>query len=179
MTNIYKKGNIIKISVIGGSKINREIYNLAYEVGREIAKKGAVLICGGLTGAMEAACKGARKEGGLTIGILPTADENDANPYVDIKIPSGIGYARNMIVALSSHAVIAVDGSSGTLSEIAYALTFEKPVIGLKTWKISPGQSNTPPDIIRAETAEEAVNIGFKKAAEYINKITGTSIEIT
>lgn len=179
MINADRKESIIKISVIGGSKIDSEIYNLAYDVGREIAKKGAVLICGGLTGTMEAVCKGAREEGGLTIGILPTADENDANPYVDIKIPSGIGYARNMIVALSSHAVIAVDGSSGTLSEIAYALTFEKPVIGLKTWEIRPCHRKTLPDIIRAETAEEAVNIAFKKAGEYVNKITGTSIGMT
>jgi hypothetical protein len=163
-----KKGDLIKISVIGGSEVNNEIYNLAYEVGREIAKSGAVLICGGLGGTMEAVCKGAKKEGGLTIGILPTTNENDANKYVDIKIPSGIGYARNMIVVLSSHAVIAVDGSSGTLSEIAYALTFNKPVIGLKTWELHTYESRTLPDIIRARTAKEAVNLALKEAKAYL-----------
>jgi hypothetical protein len=163
-----KKGDLIKISVIGGSEANNEIYNLAYEVGREIAKSGAVLICGGLGGTMEAVCKGAKKEGGLTIGILPTTNENDANKYVDIKIPSGIGYARNMIVVLSSHAVIAIDGSSGTLSEIAYALTFNKPVIGLKTWELHTYESRTLPDIIRARTAKEAVNLALKEAKAYL-----------
>ncbi|MDD3818824.1 MAG: TIGR00725 family protein [Actinomycetota bacterium] len=160
--------NLIKISVIGGSDIDNEIYNLAYDVGREIAKSGAVLICGGLAGTMEAACKGAKKEGGLTIGILPTINENDANRYVDIKIPAGIGYARNMIVVLSSHAVIAVDGSSGTLSEIAYALTFKKPVIGLKTWELRPCHGNMLPDIIRVRTAKEAVNLALEEAKTYL-----------
>jgi hypothetical protein len=160
--------DLIKISVIGGSEADNEIYNLAYEVGREIAKSGALLICGGLGGTMEAVCKGAKKEGGLTIGILPTTNENDANKYVDIKIPSGIGYARNMIVVLSSHAVIAVDGSSGTLSEIAYALTFNKPVIALKTWELRPCEDKTLPDIIRASTAKEAVNLALKEARTYL-----------
>ncbi len=167
MININKKEDIIKISVIGGSKIDSEIYSLACEVGREIAKNGAVLICGGLTGTMEAACKGAKEEGGLTIGILPTVNENDANQYVDIKIPTGIGYARNVLVVLSSHAVIAIDGSSGTLSEIAYAMTFGKPVIGLKTWEVRPYYSGTIPDIIRVETAKEAVKLAVKEAKKY------------
>jgi len=95
-------------------------------------------------------------------------DENDANKYVDIKIPAGIGYARNMIVVLSSHAVIAVDGSTGTLSEIAYALTFNKPVIGLKTWELRPYQSNILPHIIRARTAKEAVNFALEEAKAYL-----------
>ena len=117
---------------------------------------------------MEAACKGAKKEGGLTIGILPTINENDANRYVDIKIPAGIGYARNMIVVLSSHAVIAVDGSSGTLSEIAYALTFNKPVIGLKTWELRPCQGSILPAIVRAQTAKEAVDLALEEAKTYL-----------
>ena len=87
---------ITKISVIGGSQVGSDIYDLAYDVGREIAKRGAILICGGLTGVMEAACRGAKKEGGLTIGILPSADESNANRYVDIKLPTGFGYARNI-----------------------------------------------------------------------------------
>jgi len=165
----YKiKKNTIKISVIGGSKVDSDIYNLAYEVGREIARNGAVLICGGLTGVMEAACRGARKEGGLTIGILPTMDENDANKYVDIRIPTGMGYARNIPIILSSHAVIAVNGSYGTLSEIAYSLTYNKPIIGLKTWEAKPYYSENTPFIIRADTAEEAVKKAIKEAVNYI-----------
>ncbi len=174
MIEYKKNGNIIKISVIGGSKVDSDIYNLAYKVGREIARNGAVLICGGLTGVMEASCKGAKKEGGLTIGILPSQDESEANKYVDIKIPTGIGYARNMPIILSSHAVIAIDGSFGTLSEIGYSLTYNKPIIGLKTWEAQPYYSENTPFILRAETAEEAVKIAIKEAKNYIRKTIKT-----
>ena len=170
MKNIKKKEDIIKISVIGGSQVDNEIYNLAYEVGREIARNGAVLVCGGLSGIMEASCKGAKEEGGLTVGILPTSNENDANKYVDIKIPTGMGYARNVPVILSSHAVIAVDGSYGTLSEIGYALTYCKPIIGLKTWEVKPYYSENTPFIISAKTAKEAVKLAIKEARDYIRK---------
>jgi len=170
MKNMKKKENIIKISVIGGSQVDSEIYNLAYEVGREIARNGAVLICGGLSGTMEASCKGAKEEGGLTIGILPTADENDANRYVDIKIPTGMGYARNVPIILSAHAVIAINGSYGTLSEIGYTLTFDKPIIALKTWEVRPYYSEDSRFIIKAKTAKEAVKIAIKEARDYIKK---------
>jgi len=170
MKKIKKKEDIIKISVIGGSQVDNEIYNLAYEVGREIARNGAVLVCGGLSGIMEASCKGAKEEGGLTVGILPTSNENDANKYVDIKIPTGMGYARNVPVILSSHAVIAVDGSYGTLSEIGYALTYCKPIIGLKTWEVKPYYSENTPFIISAKTAKEAVKLAIKEARDYIRK---------
>jgi len=170
MKDIKKKEDIIKISVIGGSQVDNEIYNLAYEVGREIARNGAVLVCGGLSGIMEASCKGAKEEGGLTVGILPTSNENDANKYVDIKIPTGMGYARNVPVILSSHAVIAVDGSYGTLSEIGYALTYCKPIIGLKTWEVKPYYSENTPFIISAKTAKEAVKLAIKEARDYIRK---------
>jgi len=177
MIKYKKKNNIIKISVIGGSKVDTDIYQLAYRVGREIARKGAVLICGGLTGTMEAACKGAKKEGGLTVGIIPTQDENDANKYVDIIIPTGMGYARNVPIVLSAHAVIAIDGSYGTLSEIGYSLTYEKPIIGLKTWDAQPYYSENTPFIIRAETAEEAVKIAIKEAKIYIKKTQSPVID--
>lgn len=162
--------NAIKISVIGGSKIGDEIYKLAYEVGREIAKNKAILICGGLTGTMEAACKGAKEEGGLTIGILPSDNENDANKYIDIKLPTGMGYARNVLVVLPSHAIIAINGSYGTLSEIGYALTYEKPVIALKTWKLQPYHNESSPSINRAKDPVEAVSIAIEKAKEYRKK---------
>ena len=172
MKKIKKKEELIKISVIGGSQVDNEMYDLAYEVGKEIARNGAVLICGGLSGTMEAACKGAREEGGLTVGILPTANEDDANKYVDIKIPTGMGYARNVPIILSAHAVIAIDGSCGTLSEIGYALTYNKPVIGLKTWEIRPYYSENTPFIIRVKTAKEAVKIAIKEAKNYIKNHT-------
>ncbi len=104
------------------------------------------------------------------MGILPTSNENDANKYVDIKIPTGMGYARNVPVILSSHAVIAVDGSCGTLSEIGYALTYCKPIIGLKTWEVRPYYSENTPFIISAKTAKEAVKIAIKEARDYIRK---------
>jgi uncharacterized protein (TIGR00725 family) len=148
-----------KIAVIGGSRIERksDIYDMAYEVGRHIAARGAALVCGGLSGVMEAACRGAREAGGLTIGILPSTDENTANDWVDIRIPTGLGYARNSLVVLSSHAVIAIDGAEGTLSEIGYALTFNKPLIGLNTWHIRPFEDTSSALIRYAETPQQAV----------------------
>jgi uncharacterized protein (TIGR00725 family) len=123
------------IAVIGNSKASAQEIKLAEEIGREIAKSGAVLVCGGLDGVMEAACRGAVSEGGLTVGILPGTDRHDANQYVKIPIVTGIGYARNIIVVKSSQAVIAVGGGYGTLTEIGYALKSGIPVIGLGTWK--------------------------------------------
>jgi uncharacterized protein (TIGR00725 family) len=152
-----------KIAVIGGSRIERksDIYDMAYEVGRHIAARGAALVCGGLSGVMEAACRGAREAGGLTIGILPSTDENTANDWVDIRIPTGLGYARNSLVVLSSHAVIAIDGAEGTLSEIGYALTFNKPLIGLNTWHIRPFEDTSSTLIRYADTPEEAVELAL------------------
>ena len=169
-----KLSDAIKISVIGGSRIDTAIYKLAYEVGKEIAKNSAILICGGLSGTMEAACKGAKEEDGLTIGILPSDNENDANKYIDIKIPTGLGYARNSLVVLSSHAVIAINGSYGTLSEIGYALTYEKPLVALRTWELKPYHTKNSPDIFHAKDAREAVWIAIEKAYEYKKKATSS-----
>ncbi len=125
------------IAVIGGSQLTEEEAKLAEAVGRELAKRSAILICGGLGGAMEAACKGAMSEKGITVGILPGHERESANPYVQIPIVTGVGYARNAIVVQSAQAVIAVDGSYGTLSEIAHALQNGIPVVGLNTWSFS------------------------------------------
>lgn len=159
-----------KIAVIGGSRIQEKssIYNMAYEVGKNIAARGAALVCGGLSGVMEAACRGAREVGGLTIGILPSADEDAANDWVDIKIPTGLGYARNSVVVLSSHVVIAIDGAEGTLSEIGYALTFNKPLIGLNTWQIKPYEETSSTLIRYADTPEQAVELAFNCIEEKI-----------
>ncbi|MGM0365985.1 MAG: TIGR00725 family protein [Actinomycetota bacterium] len=153
----------IKISVIGGSRVEAgsKIYEMACQVGRNIAKKGAVLVCGGLTGVMEASCKGAKEEGGLTIGILPTTDASTANKWVDIKMPTGLGFARNALVVLSADAVIAVDGAEGTLSEIGFALTFKKPLIGLNTWEIKPYKKLDTSSIVTASTPGEAVDMAI------------------
>lgn len=153
------------IAVIGGGSCNREEARLAEEVGRELAKRGATLVCGGLGGVMEAACKGASAEGGVTIGVLPGDDRQSANPYVRIPIVTGIGYARNVAVVKSAQAVIAVGGNYGTLSEISHALQSGIPVIGLNTWSISRNGKEDKA-IISAQSAAEAVD----KALELITK---------
>jgi hypothetical protein len=151
------KNELVLIGVIGGGgEISPEIARLAEEVGREIARRGAALVCGGLGGVMEAACKGACAEGGLTIGILPGDSRRTANPHVKIPIVTGIGYARNVAVAKSSQAIIAIDGSYGTLTEIGHALQSGIPVIGLKTWSMAI-DGRTDNNIIIANTPEEAV----------------------
>jgi len=145
------------VAVIGGGQPSREEARLAEEVGHELARRGAILICGGLGGVMEAACKGASLEGGTTIGILPGDDSQAANPYVQIPIVTGLGYARNIAVVKSAHAVIAIGGSYGTLSEISHALQSGIPVIGLNTWSLSRnGQQDK--SIIPAQNATEAVD---------------------
>ena len=127
----------LHISVIGGGEPSPDDAELAEAVGRELARRGAVVVCGGLGGVMEAVCRGAKEEGGTTIGILPGNDPRDANPYVDYPVCTGIGYARNIIVVKSGQAVIAIDGAFGTLSEIGHALGEGIPVVGLNTWNLS------------------------------------------
>ena len=153
------------IAVIGGSAPTSKEAGLAEEVGQELAKHGATLICGGLGGVMEAACRGARSEGGLTIGILPGENRQLANPYVDIPIATGIGYARNAAVVKSAQAVIAVGGSYGTLTEIGYALQSGLPVIGLNTWTISRNDRQDK-SIIPAESPAEAVRLALELASD-------------
>ena len=153
------------VAVIGGSQCSPQEADLAEEVGRELAKRGAILVCGGLDGVMEAACRGASSEGGITIGILPGDNRQEANPYVQIPIVTSIGYARNITVVKSAQAVIAIGGSYGTLSEIAHALQSGIPVIGLNTWSLSiNGQQDN--SIIPAQNPTEAVTKALSFAAE-------------
>ena len=154
------------IAVIGGGEPSPEEAKLAEEVGRELARQGAILVCGGLGGVMEAACRGASLEGGMTIGILPGDSSRAANRYVQIPIVTGMGYARNIAVVKSAQAVIAVDGSYGTLSEIAHALQSNIPVIGLNTWSLSRNdqQDNS---IILAQNPAEAVNKALNLAGDH------------
>ncbi len=144
------------IAVVGGGKCTAEEAAIAEAVGRELAKRGAILICGGLGGIMEAACKGASSEGGITIGILPSDNAETANPYVKIPIATGMGEARNLIITRTAQALIAVSGEYGTLSEIAFALKNNKPVIGLKTWSLHKNKKEVPA-IIPADNAADAV----------------------
>ncbi len=143
------------IAVIGGAETNQKNLKTAEEVGRLIAERGAILITGGLGGVMEYASKGAKSSGGVVIGILPGTDKRTANEYVDIPIVTGMNQARNIIIARTCDCAIAIDGKYGTLSEIAYCLMFNTPVIGINTWKI-----NIP--IIRVRTAREAVSKAFE-----------------
>lgn len=153
----------ISIGVIGSAVAAGKDYKTAEIVGSEIAKKGAVLVCGGLGGIMEAACKGARENGGTIVGILPGNERHSANPYVDIPIVTGMGEARNVIVVRSSQALIAVSGGWGTLSEISFALKLNIPVIGINTWDVSS-------DIQSVSDPVEAVNTAYNLALEQEKK---------
>ena len=157
------------ISVIGGADSNQKTLELAERIGEEIAKRGIALLCGGLGGIMEAACKGAKKQDGLTIGILPTDVKEHANQYIDIALPTGLGYARNFLVAKGGDGVIAIDGSAGTLSEIAIAWFSDKPVVALAPTGGWAGElagkriDSRRSDVIHsASTPEEAVSAMFK-----------------
>ena len=145
------------IGVIGAGQCSQDIADLAYDVGKHIAENGYSLICGGLGGVMEAASRGCNDHGGLTIGIIPQEESDQANPYVDIVIPTGMGIMRNLLIVRSAEVLIAVNGKFGTLSEIAFALQLNKPIIGLNTWDVSD-------NIIKADDAADAV----QKAMECI-----------
>ena len=151
------------ISVIGAGQPSPEIAGLAEQVGAELGRRGAVLACGGLGGVMEAACRGAKSAGGTTVGILPGSDPSDANPWVDIPVCTGMGYARNSVVVKSGRAVIAVGGAYGTLSEIGHALAEDVPVVALSTWKLErQGQPDTA--MIPASNPAEAVDLAIRAA---------------
>ncbi len=144
------------IAVVGPSAGTPAELALGDAVGRGIAEAGAVLVCGGMGGVMEAAAGGAAKVGGKTVGILPTASRLEGNPYLTIAVATGMGEARNAIVVRTADVVIAVHGEFGTLSEIALALKMGKPVVGLGTWELTKA-GETVEAIVRAKNAEDAV----------------------
>ena len=156
------------IAVIGNSSCSPEETKLAESVGELLAQQGVTVICGGLGGVMEAVCRGAKSKGGLTVGILPGQDSSTANPWVDIPVVTGIGEARNVAVVKSAQAVIAIGGSYGTLSEIAYALKSGIPVIGLNTWSLSRNRREDD-SIIRVQSATEAVDKAISLAKKRKN----------
>jgi len=125
------------VGVVGGGEAGADALDAAQEVGRHLAQRGAVVLCGGLGGVMEAACRGAKMEGGTTVGILPSDNRHHANEYVDVAIATGMGEARNALVVRAADVLIAIDGEFGTLSEIALALRTGTPVVGIDTWELS------------------------------------------
>lgn len=143
----------MQIAVIGASDCSQGEYDSARAVGRLIATHHATLICGGMGGVMEAACRGAREAGGRTVGIVP--DTGNGNPYLDVVIRTGLGHARNVLVVQSGDAAIAIGGSHGTLSEIAIALKQKRPVFGLGSWDIA--------GVVSCSTPEEAVEMAFRQ----------------
>ena len=143
----------IRIGVIGGSRPDKRSIEAAFKVGRLIAEAGAVLVCGGLGGVMEAAAAGAKKAGGITVGILPGMHPHEANSSIDMPIATGLGYSRNSLVAMNADALIAIDGEYGTLTEIAYGNIYGKKVIGLETWEVK--------GVVAAATPEEAVRLAL------------------
>lgn len=137
------------VSVIGGRHCKVGVEQIAIELGKKLAKVVDIMVCGGLSGTMKAICQGFKAAGGLTIGIIPGYDKNDANEFVDIVIPTGLGLARNVLVVKSADVVVALPGEAGTLSEIAYCLQFGIPVISLQSWDIQ--------GIIKAKSVDEAI----------------------
>lgn len=138
------------IGVIGGHNCSNEVEQIAQNLGKNLAKVVDFIVCGGLSGVMESVCQGFKTGGGLTIGIIPGYNKDDANQYIDIVIPTGLGLARNVLVVKSADIIIALPGEAGTLSEIAYALQFHIPIISLRSWDI--------PGVIRVNTVEEVMS---------------------
>ncbi|HTO95680.1 MAG TPA: TIGR00725 family protein [Myxococcales bacterium] len=149
------------IAVVGGGTCSPDELAAADEVGALLARAGAVVVCGGLSGVMEAACRGSRREGGLTVGILPGSDRAAANPHVVVALATGLGELRNGLVVRAADALIAVGGEFGTLSEIGFALKLGKRVVGLSTWELP----RRPDAILRARTAGEAVRLALEDVA--------------
>lgn len=144
-------GRRLLIGVIGAGRPSPQGLRHAEEVGRLIARRGGVLVCGGLGGVMERACRGCMAEGGESIGILPGPEASEANPYVTLAIPTNMGHARNIIIAHAAQGLVAIEGEYGTLSEMAVALKLGRPLVALNSWPGIPG-------VVYAETPETAVN---------------------
>jgi len=151
---VRKKQSIVAV-IGGGRERSRRVLAAARAVGAEIARRNAILISGGLGGVMRSAARGAREEGGITVGLLPGEARGGENPFISIPIATGLGIARNAIIARSADALVAVGGEYGTLSEIALALQLKKTVVGLGSWDI--------PGVVPAETPEEAVALALAR----------------
>lgn len=145
------------IAVVGANKCSKKLRDMAAEVGRYVAENGGVIVCGGLGGIMEGAARGAREANGVTIGILPSDNKDDANEYIDLVIPSGLGEARNILVIRTADAVVAFPGKYGTLSEMAFALQMGKPLVSVSAWNLGD-------EVVQAETPVEAARLAMELA---------------
>ncbi|MFQ5800555.1 MAG: TIGR00725 family protein [Candidatus Hydrothermarchaeales archaeon] len=158
---------MFQIGVIGAGKAEEEEYHIAEQVGEEIAKAGHVLVCGGLGGVMEAAAKGARSQGGLTVGILPGEIKEEANEYIDVRVVTAMSHARNAIITRTADVLITVGGGAGTLSEVALALKIGKPVVMVKD--VLPGFALEMESVYLVSSPKEAVelaqNLGKKEVS--------------
>lgn len=151
------------VAVVGAGVADGALARAAEAVGRGLAENGAVVLCGGLGGVMEAVCRGCRSAGGTAVGILPGSDRGDANEYVDVALATGMGEMRNALIVRASDVVLALGGEHGTLSEIAFALKIGRPVVGLATWELSKG--GVPDEtIVRADSPEAAVSAALRLA---------------
>jgi uncharacterized protein (TIGR00725 family) len=147
------------IAIVGAGKCSKKLRDMAAEVGRYVAENGGVVVCGGMGGIMEGAARGASEGGGISIGILPTDNKEDANEFIDYVIPTGFGEARNIMVVRTADVVVAFPGKYGTLSEMAFALHAKKPVISVSAWKLGD-------EITHVKTAQEAAELAMKLAGE-------------
>jgi uncharacterized protein (TIGR00725 family) len=159
---LARNGRRVAIAVIGAGVCDSRVADTAYEIGRLIAKREAILVTGGMSGVMEAASRGARDAGGLVVGIIPGLDPSAANPFCNVVIPTGMGQLRNGLVVQSADAVIAVAGEWGTLSEIGLAVKLGKPVVGWETWELARGGEPCA-EPARAATAADAVEQAFAR----------------
>ena len=149
--------------MVGGGEAPHEVCRAAEVVGAALARGGAVVVCGGLGGVMEAACRGARGEGGTTVAVLPGDDRRAANPFAEVAVATGMGEARNAVVVRTADAVVALAGEFGTLSEIALALRLDKPVVGLSTWELALG-GRAVEAVVRVDDPEQAARLALELA---------------
>ena len=152
------------VAVCGPDPCSPEVADQAEDVGRLLGKAGAVVVCGGHGGVMEAASRGAAAEGGAVIGILPGSSRDEGNPYLTVSIPTGMGEMRNALIVRAADSLIAIAGEFGTLSEIALALKVGVPVVGLGTWELSKSGGRVAA-FIEASSPEEAVRQALRLAA--------------
>ena len=154
----------VYVAVCGAGEASGEVAAQAEEVGRLLARSGAVVVCGGLGGVMEAAARGAETEGGTSLGILPGLRRDDSNRHLTLSIPTGMGEMRNTLIVRAADVLIAVGGEFGTLSEVAFALKTGVPVVGLGTWELAKAGAAVDP-IVRAKTPEDAVRAALNSVS--------------
>jgi uncharacterized protein (TIGR00725 family) len=150
------------VGIIGGGQASRHDQDAAESVGRHLAEAGAVVVCGGLGGVMAGACRGARQAGGMTVGILPGLDRAEANEWVEVAVPTGLGEGRNLLVVRASDAIVAIGGEYGTLSEIGFALRTAVPVVGLGTWTLTRPDGGGDPGVVTVEDPAAAAALALE-----------------